>query len=67
VHGVPDAATKQLPAWFDPAEAPMPGCDCGRCGGRRWWREAVAPTGWRCWTCHPPAHCGAGQVVEVST
>jgi hypothetical protein len=26
VHGVPDAATKQLPAWFDPAEAPMPGC-----------------------------------------
>ena len=63
---------QRMPGWSDPADAPMPGDWCGCCGkcdqrGGRWWREAVAPTGWCCLSCHPPVHLPPGAVVEVRT
>jgi hypothetical protein len=60
------------PGWSDVASRPPPGAWCSCCGkhrrsGGHWWREAVAPTGWRCWTCHPPVHLGTGEMLEVWT
>lgn len=61
------------PAWSDVTLAPPPGAWCGCCGrhtpqgGGRWWREVRAPTGWRCWTCHPPVHLAPGNIHEVRT
>jgi hypothetical protein len=50
---------RRPPSWSDPADLPQPGEWCTCCSrftraGGRWWREAEAPLGWRCWTCHPP-------------
>lgn len=61
------------PAWADATSTPPPGAWCGCCGrhtpqdGGRWWREAREPTGWRCWTCHPPVHLAPGYIHEVRT
>jgi hypothetical protein len=64
------------PAWSDVASVPPGGAWCGCCGccgrhtpsgGGRWWRERVKPSGWRCWTCHPPDHLAAGELIEVRT
>jgi hypothetical protein len=61
------------PSWTEVAREAPPGAWCGCCGrhepqaGGRWWRERVAPSGWRCWTCHPPLHLAAGGVCEVVT
>lgn len=62
-----DPAAKRPPSWSDPAAMPRPGAWCGCCRGKRWWREAADPQGWCCWTCHPPAHLGPGDVCEVAT
>jgi len=66
------AELQRPPAWSDPASVPPPGAWCGCCGrfsksGGRWWREAVEPKGWRCWTCHPPAPLAPAEVVERRT
>lgn len=67
----PDHADLQRPsAWLGPAASPPKGAWCFRCGrftrgGGSWWREAEAPTGWCCSTCHP-APPGM-DVVEVRT
>jgi hypothetical protein len=60
------------PGWSDVASCPPPGAWCSCCGrhhraGGRWWREVVAPTGWRCRTCHPPVHRAPVEVVSVRT
>jgi hypothetical protein len=60
------------PGWSDVASCPPPGAWCSCCGrshrsGGRWWREAVAPRGWRCRTCHGPWHLREDQIVEVVT
>lgn len=61
-----------LPSWSDARRVPPPGAWCGCCGrferrGGRWWREREAPTGWCCWTCHPPVHLDQHAVVECRT
>ena len=61
---------RRLPSWADAALTPLAGDWCACCGksdrlGGRWWREATAPTGWRCATCHPAPPGMA--VVEVGT
>ncbi len=63
---------RRPPSWPDPADLPRPGEWCTCCSrftraGRRWWREAEAPSGWRCWTCHPPDGRPTTAVVEVRT
>lgn len=61
------------PAWADVTSKPPPGAWCGCCGrhtpqgGGWWWREAREPTGWRCWTCHPPVHLPPSDIHEVPT
>lgn len=62
-----DPAAKRPPSWSNPAAVPRPGVWCGCCRGGRWWCEASGPRGWRCRTCHPPAHLGPGDVCEVAT
>jgi hypothetical protein len=49
---------RRMTSWADAALTPLDGDWCACCGksdrpGGRWWREATAPTGWRCSTCHP--------------
>lgn len=66
------AGLQRPPAWLDTSNMPLPGAWCGCCGrqegkGGRWWREREAPTGWCCWTCHPPVHLGPQDVVEHRT
>jgi hypothetical protein len=70
--GLLASGLQRPPAWSDPASEPPPGAWCGCCGrfsriGGRWWREAEAPLGWRCWTCHPPDGRPMTAVVEVWT
>jgi hypothetical protein len=60
------------PSWSDPEDVPSPGAWCSCCGrfersGGRWWREAEAPSGWCCWTCHPPEGWPEAAVVAVRT
>jgi hypothetical protein len=43
------------PSWAEPI-LPPPGAWCRACHGTRWWTERRDPRGWRCMTCHPPAH-----------
>ena len=71
-----DAAPEPLPfrlaAWGDAADAPRPGDACGTCSrrsprGGRWWREAVAPKGWRCARCHPADHVPEAERFEALT
>jgi hypothetical protein len=61
---------RRLPSWADAALSPLAGDWCACCGksdrlGGRWWREATAPTGWRCSRCHPAAL--GMSAVEVVT
>jgi hypothetical protein len=61
---------RRLPSWADAALKPLAGDWCSCCGkadrlGGRWWREATAPTGWRCSRCHPAAP--GMSAVEVVT
>ncbi len=65
LRGLQDVALARPPSWPDPEAVPSSGCWCSCCRGSRWWREREKPTGWRCWTCHPPVHDAA--VVEVRT
>jgi hypothetical protein len=63
---------RRPPSWSDSADLPQPGEWCTCCSrvtraGGRWWREAEAPSGWRCWTCHPPDGRPTTAVVEVRT
>lgn len=55
------------PSWADASCPPPTGAWCSCCKGGHWWIEAVAPKGWRCAHCHPPAHLGADDVREVRT
>ena len=66
------AGLQRPPGWSDPASVPPPGAWCSCCGrlhrsGGWWWREAAAPKGWRCTTCHPPVHLSPNDVVDVRT
>ena len=74
VAGLMRAALMRPPSWSDrPDCRPAQGAWCGGCGrhppeyGGRWWQEREAPTGWRCWTCYPPAHLKPDNVREVAT
>jgi hypothetical protein len=69
---VDPSQTRRPPSWSDAADLPQPGEWCSCCSrftraGGRWWREAEAPLGWRCWTCHPPDGRPMTAVVEVRT
>ncbi|WP_459697327.1 hypothetical protein [Acidisoma sp. C75] len=56
------------PSWAEPAIEPTPGARCVMSGDhRRWWKERIAPKGWRCWACHPPLHLPGDAVREVQT
>jgi hypothetical protein len=44
------------PAWTEVADTPRTGDRCNACRGNAWWTESAAPRGWRCRSCHPPAH-----------
>lgn len=67
------AGLQRPPAWSNAASVPPRGAWCGCCAryqpesGGRWWRERERPSGWRCWTCHPPDHLGMNMLVEVKT
>ena len=66
------AGLARPPAWSDSGSVPPPGAWCSCCdpfrrSGSRWWRETVNPTGWRCWTCHPPVHLAPGEMTEMRT
>jgi hypothetical protein len=45
----------RMPSWAE-AVPPWPGSWCRACHGTRWWTERQQARGWRCMTCHPPAH-----------
>ena len=44
------------------ADTPTTGAWCRACHGTRWWTERHGPKGWRCLTCHPPAHLPASAI-----
>jgi len=73
VEGLIASALQRPPSWADAASCPAPGSYCGCCGrfdakpSGRWWRERENPSGWCCWSCHPPVHLQADEVVEVRT
>ncbi len=67
VIGLSDERTKRPPSWAHPADVPSPGCWCGCCRSRRWWRESTEAKGWRCWTCYPPDHLTPAQIHEERT
>jgi hypothetical protein len=54
-------------SWADPMDRPTPGSFCSCCRSHRWWCENHAPTGWCCWTCHPPDHLPRGAVIRIRT
>lgn len=61
---------RRMTSWGRADIIPAPGDWCSCCGrferqGGRWWREAAAPTGWRCYICHPPPE--ALPVIVVVT
>jgi hypothetical protein len=58
---------RRPPSWSDPTDEPQVRAACSCCGSRRWWCETHKASGWCCWTCHPPDHLTAEQVVEVRT
>jgi hypothetical protein len=60
-------ALQRPPSWSEAAALPPAGAWCSCCRGQRWWSEAREPTGWRCYTCHPPAHLPAEAVREMRT
>jgi hypothetical protein len=47
---------QRQPSWADSAQRPPPGTWCNACYGLRWWTERQRLAGWRCMTCHSPAH-----------
>jgi hypothetical protein len=55
---------QRQPSWADNEQRPPTGAWCNACHGQRWWTERQQPAGWRCMTCHPPAHL-ALELVEV--
>jgi hypothetical protein len=55
---------KRPPSWAGPTDLPLRDSSCSCCGLGRWWSERDAPTGWRCWTCHPPDHLTPDEVTE---
>lgn len=66
------AATAPTPikrpvSWADATDRPTPGSFCSCCQSHRWWSEMYKPSGWRCWTCHPPDHQPAETVMEIRT
>jgi hypothetical protein len=63
----PMAPVREPRRWSYPAVEPMDGDWCACCRGQRFWCEAVAPKGWRCWTCHPPDHLPSDAVREIRT
>ena len=67
VIGLSDERMKRPPSWAHPADVPSPGCWCGCCRSRRWWRESKEAKGWRCWTCYPPNHLTPAQIHEERT
>jgi hypothetical protein len=72
IAGLLAAALSRPPGWSDVRSVPPPGAWCSCCGrarrkGGQWWREAVAPTGWRCATCHPPDHLREDCIVRIET
>jgi hypothetical protein len=72
IAGYVSAAQQRPPSWVGQASIPSFGSYCGCCSrqsrrGGRWWREAVNPSGWCCWACHPPVHLPPEGVVEVRT
>lgn len=68
-HGDPLAEVPhEMPvSWADASIEPTPGARCRNCSGRRWWSEATAPKGWRCWTCHPADHLASDRRRKVRT
>ena len=58
---------RRPPSWSDATVLPSNGCLCSCCRNRRWWCELRNPSGWRCWTCHPPDHLSAEGVKEIRT
>jgi len=58
---------KRPVSWSEPADAPLIGDTCSCCRGARWWCETQEPSGWRCWSCHPPDHLRADAVREFRT
>jgi hypothetical protein len=58
---------RRPPSWSDATVLPADGCLCSCCRNRRWWRETCRPTGWRCWTCHPPNHLPQHAITEIRT
>ena len=55
------AALAHSPSWSE-LTPPPPGAWCRACHGTRWWTERHGPKGWRCLTCHPPAHLPASAI-----
>jgi hypothetical protein len=60
-------ALQRPPSWSEAAALPPAGAWCSCCRGQRWWSEAREPKGWRCYTCHPPAHLPSEAVREMRT
>jgi hypothetical protein len=61
------ALSKRPPSWGEPAVQPLRGSSCSCCGLGRWWCERSNPSGWRCWSCHPPEHLPRGDIREART
>ena len=55
------AALAHPPSWAT-TTPPPPGAWCRACHGTGWWTEQHQPRGWRCVTCHPPAHLAAEAI-----
>jgi hypothetical protein len=63
----PMAPIREPRRWSYPADEPLDGDWCACCSGQRFWCEAIAPKGWRCWTCHPPDHLPSSAIREIRT
>jgi hypothetical protein len=69
LHGNAAVAVLHIlpPSWSDPQMTPTAGARCHCCHLGAWWTETARPAGWRCMTCHPPAHLETASYRMVAT
>jgi hypothetical protein len=60
----PDVGDPRLEAFTPPRRSVTDSPQCVCCRGRKWWTDGDHLDFWRCWTCHPPLHLRAEEIIE---